>query len=317
MKTKADTEPAETEAEQFAAPPEPIDSEFQPIQGSEPLDQGRPTTTSKSDFSSSNSTRLEIPEIVEGPPAPPASPRENSFQVVGYRQAKADTKAGFHNARIGKEIRSDAGQKQQIILPKFKFSNPITSSPHSQTQLTAMTTQNAGLERLQDNQFETPWLSPWWMLIGLIPLALYIGTTKLFRDDDESAYYGEDLDSSKAFKFDSDFGKNGGSKSDSVYGNDDTLSKIQSTIRQANRQPKEAIPVKTESVPTRSTVAFAESLIFEEPTSEAGGISSIIKELSPNQSPNFSNSSEAEIAAVKRKKARNKKSSKKSRKQRR
>ena len=158
------------------------------------------------------------------------------------------------------------------------------------------------------------------MLIGLIPLALYLGTTKLFRDEEEDfSFYEDDLASSESFEFGSDFGKIGGSRSDTVYGKDDSLTKIRSTIQRANRQPTESshLEAKSDSKSSRATVAFAESLIFELPSDEGCASPKFAQEISLDHSPNFSDAVEPEIGTKKKKKNRNKKAAKQLKKRRR
>ena len=307
----------ETENSQAQNATEPREDELQSIQKPVATVEYKKPSSPASGFDDADFIKLEKAEIVEAPPAPSTNTRESSFQVVGYRQAKADTKINFHNAQTKLGNENVAKQPTQIILPKFQFNQP-TSPQKSQTQLIAMTVQNTKQESLTNHQFEMPWLSPWWMLIGLIPIALYLGTTKLFQDDDEDfAYYNEDDGSSKSIDFGSDYGKIGGSKSDALYGNDDSLTKIQSTIRQANRQQLDSKRVKPAAAPSRSTVAFAESLIFELPSTEACANPSLAQEISRDQSPNFEDAFEIEVEPKKSKKTNNKKSAKKQKKRKR
>ena len=314
--TSLESKLIEPEIQQIAAASKAIETSFQPVKQPVLKAENTKTNSPSSGFSDADFNRLEKSEIVEAPPAPPTDTRANPFHVVGYRQAKADTKVDIHKKEINYEVQNGSQQQTQIILPKFEF-KPISSSHTSQTQLTTMTVQNANRGRQPDHQFETPWLSPWWMLIGLIPLALYLGTTKLFQDDeDDFAYRHDDFGPQNSFDFGSDYGKSGGSKSDAVYGNDDSLSKIQSTIRKANQQPVDSSDIESEVAPLRSSVAFAESLIFDLPSTEACADIRLAQEISSDQSPNFS-AIEIEIETSRTKKTRNKKSAKKSKKRKR
>ena len=309
-----ESESLETETQQNEIALEANASEFQPTQRPVQTAEEAFSDNSASGFNDSDFTEVSKAEVVDASPAPSTNSHENSFQVVGYRQAKAD----FQREEIDQTIRSGRQQQPQIILPKFEF-NPITSSQKSHTQLTAMTVQNSQQDVPSNYHFETPWLSPWWMLIGLIPLALYLGTTKLFRDEEEEfAFHNDDLNSTESFDFGRDFGKIGGSKSDTVYGEDDSLTKIQSTIRRANQKSADTSRFEIESEPTtsRSTVAFAESLIFELPTTEACANSNFAEEISLDHSPNFSEAVDTE-AGRKKKKNRKKRTAKQLKKRRR
>ena len=132
------------------------------------------------------------------------------------------------------------------------------------------------------------------MLIGLIPIALYLGTMKLFRDEDEYHSHKNELFGSRV-EFTSDFGELGRSKSDDFYGRQDRVATVQGPSGEEVR-----LDVGTSQSPAQ----FAESLQFELPSSKEVAQSSFGQELRIDQSPNFSNSAKPKTG-LKKKKQRN------------
>ena len=215
---------------------------------------------------------------------------DGPFKVIGHRPMKLSR----DSAPITNKFKNTDSQTEssKIILPEFK---PSLNTRDGDQYLTASTLQSghrsdAGV----DHQFETPWLSPWWMLIGLIPIALYLGTMKLFRDEDEYHSHKNELFGSRV-EFTSDFGELGRSKSDDFYGRQDRVATVQGPSGEEVR-----LDVGTSQSPAQ----FAESLQFELPSSKEVAQSSFGQELRIDQSPNFSNSAKPKTG-LKKKKQRN------------
>ena len=119
------------------------------------------------------------------------------------------------------------------------------------------------------------------MLVGLIPLVLYVATTRIFTDEElelEEKFAG-------SVRFESDFGTPGRSKSDAIYGDDKESGILENRYLQLDEQFQIS----------RLSIPFAEPLFCELPVDESQksvitdiGGTSTATELSAEHSPNFS-----------------------------
>jgi len=210
---------------------------------------------------------------------PSAKPQNATFRVAGHRSVNLKSESSL-DARKFKSSDSEANQPQRskIILPEFKPSVAAQADHH----LTASTLQIGHRSDAKgEQQFDTPWLSPWWMLIGLIPIAIYFGTQKYFRDEDEYHSHKNELFGSR-LNFEGDFDDLGKSKSDTLYGGRDEVATVKGPSGEV---------VRFDDDVAQSPIEFAQSLDFELPSSEDVAQSSVGQELQIDQSPNFSQSS--------------------------
>jgi len=210
------------------------------------------------------------------------------FQVASLSPVQLNSNRKFNARNFESSDSSPVKAKtSKIILPEFKQSTSAPTEHHHLTAMTVQSVEHAGKQN--DHHFEMPWLSPWWMLIGLIPFALYLGTTKLFKDEDEYRY-DQDNRFDAQISFGSDFGESGKSKSDAFYGRQDETTTFPS-VAQQNSNAVEAVEVVELVGETERTPAeFAESLMFELPSSGEVAQPSFPQELQIDQSPNFSKS---------------------------
>ena len=105
----------------------------------------------------------------------------------------------------------------QSPVPKFNFEAHRSWATHDETSQVASTIQ-PGPVNLQPLPAEVSWLSPWWILVGLIPFALYMA----FRGSEEETYEDYELSQSPALSPEM-LRHPGYSKSDPVYGEDDLV----------------------------------------------------------------------------------------------
>lgn len=223
------------------------------------------------------------------------NPKSSPFHVIGHRRTDsaqdlapvANQVDRFNRLENADSSPTSTAARAKIILPDFK---PTASLENAQQHFSAMTLQSGHrVEARSEQQFDTPWLSPWWMLIGLIPILLYVGTMKLFKDEDEYHSHKNELFGSH-LKFGSDFGEIGRSKSDATYGRHDEVPVVRGPSGEAVRL--DASPHDSGDA-ARSPIDFAESLEFELPSSTEVAQTVFEPELRIDQSPNFSQSSSA------------------------
>lgn len=218
------------------------------------------------------------------PPTPPAAqPQHDShFHVVGHRSTE------FKQA----DSRATQAESSSMILPQFKSS---LTAEHANEHLIASTLQIDHQSAAQNGHlYDTPWLSPWWMLIGLVPIALYFATIKFFKDEDEYHTTKNEL-FGRRLEFSSDFGELGRSKSDAVYGR-------QQKVKTVRGPAGESVSLAVDA--PQSSLEFAQSLDFELPTSSEVAQSSFAQEIRIDQSPNFSEAGKSAGGQVKKKKNR-------------
>lgn len=234
-----------------------------------------------------NTTQEALPARVDSS----VKKQDDTFRVVGHRSTELEKESTTNISKF-ENFNSQAAKTQssKIILPKFK---PSATGENANQYLTASTLQSGHhSDRTSDHQYETPWLSPWWMLIGLIPIALYMGTMRLFREEDEYHSRKNELFGSR-LEFGGDFGEPGRSKSDAIYGRRDEVTTV--------RGPSgEAISLDVDT--SQSSLEFAESLQFELPSSTEVAQPSFPQEIRIDQSPNFSQSRQPKMGPVRKKK---------------
>lgn len=171
----------------------------------------------------------------------------------------------------------------RIILPKFRLQQSDFAGDADAHLATSTTPPPVPQLSSIDPAVTMPWLSAWWMLIALIPFALYLGTTKLFRDsalDDHNDFEDNGFDRSQPeprFDFGSDFGVVGRSKSDAIYGDADVISIDENRFETIDQGF--TIPPATE--------LFEQSLFFEMLSLDKFKDGDSAKEISADQSPNF------------------------------
>ena len=213
--------------------------------------------------------------------------RDSPFQVVGHRRTETKDPVIFTDRFEAKASQAVKEANAEFLLPSFK---PSAVVENAHQHFTATTLQSGHrLEGRSSQSFETPWLSPWWMLIGLIPILLYVGTMKLFKDEDEYHSHKAELFGSQ-LKFASDFGEIGRSKSDATYGRQDPVRTVGGPA---------AAAVRLDGGPSQSAIDFAETLEFELPLStEVAQPACALPELRIDQSPNFSPALQMEMAQM-------------------
>lgn len=201
----------------------------------------------------------------------PDSALNNPFQFAGYR-----SKTGISETRT-----DDAIGGNHIILPKFGLGG---TSSRAESFANAASVQQTSGYRSNEPASAAPWLSGWWMLIALIPIALYLVKTKWggelggWGDDDRDIGLANPQGRSvneAGFDFAADFSELGRSKSDAIYGADDLIA----------GQEFEAIDDQF-TIPT-SADEFPKSVFFEMHKIDALENLEQDFELSPDQSPNF------------------------------
>ena len=200
--------------------------------------------------------------------------QDSPFYAIAHR--RPETKDPGHFTRTFENNASQAVEepKAEILLPSFKAEN-------AHQHFTATTLQSDYRSEARSEQpYEMPWLSPWWMLIGLIPILLYVGTMKFFKDEDEYHSHKAELFSSH-LEFGSDFGEIGRSKSDATYGRKDPAPTVRGPSGEA---------VRLEGGSSQSALDFAETLEFALPLSTEVNLPTFGPELRIDQSPNFSES---------------------------
>ncbi len=289
-----ETNISESQPNSFA---ESVDDFFVPS----PPDSAVFLAANKEDDVSELTSQSEENTVSEAPPQrsdftnsasnPSLNSQSGPFQVIGHRRTDFAKDSESITSKLESADSSEvaAGQRTKIILPEFK---PSSSYENEHQHFTATTLESGHrAETRSEQQFETPWLSPWWMLIGLIPIALYIGTMKLFKDEDEYHSHKNELFGSH-LDFDRDFEDIGSSKSDAIYGREDEVPIARGPSGEA---------VRLDIDPLQSPIAFAESREFELPSSTEVAQPAFGPELRIDQSPNFSESGRPKTGSQKRK----------------
>lgn len=218
--------------------------------------------------------------------ADPAYASGGPFRVANHRRSTIDdsTTAPVTVGQLKSKSDSAVGDRRwessdQIILPKFRlqqsdFADGAGDSLSTSTAVVVAPHASPGYSA------PTHWLSAWWMLVALIPFALYLGTTRLFRDRDQDDIQDDPFDlrqRDQPIGFGSDFGVIGRSKSDAIYGdaNGDTI----------DQDRLESIDQGFMIAPVGES--FHRPLFFELPALDQFGDVESAKELSADQSPNF------------------------------
>ena len=242
-----------------------------------------------SDLAVSPLDESNLSEIPFDAPAKSTDSYNSSFHLSAHRRTEFTKGSEPIESELTTTASTvhDTSPTKQLIVPTFKSSSAL-ENVHQ--HFTATTLQTAHLSEPQrGQQFETPWLSPWWMLIGLIPVMLYVATMKLFKDEDEYHRHQNELFDSH-LDFGSDFGEIGRSKSDATYGRHEEVPIVAGPSGE---------PVRLDVDPARSTIAFAESLKFEIPSSAEIAQPAFAPELRIDQSPNFATSDTSSLAQQK------------------
>lgn len=206
----------------------------------------------------------------------------NPFRVANHRRSETDRNDVTGAGQGLSNTRESSQPGNRIILPNFR----LRQSNFSNQETMASTVQRNEHPRSADHVSETPWLSAWWMLIVIVPIALYLSTTKLFRDQEEDGYENDSQDidwpgMATPVKFGSDFGVIGRSKSDAIYGTDEVSGFDEHDLERIDKQ----FTIDSSAEP------ICESIFLEIPTVEDVDAPIQVQEISANQSPNFQSTS--------------------------
>ena len=145
------------------------------------------------------------------PPAPQPAARVTSVSSAHQSDFVGRSEASVF--RTASSVRA----VEQTPVPKLNFEAYRSWDAPQDTSHVASTIQPAPIN-YQPLPAETGWLSPWWILVGLIPFAIYVA----FRGSEEETYQDYDLSESPSLSPEM-LRQPGYSKSDPVYGEDELV----------------------------------------------------------------------------------------------
>jgi len=204
---------------------------------------------------------FEAPEEVAGLPEPAAAPKTHIFEAakeVAMPPEPAPTPQVeenlFHAGPVvAKDVFSSASDASvnRVSVPKVETAKPSYRIERYETETgvdveastTAMTVAHT-TPVAQPVVSESAWLSPWWMLVCLVPLAMYLVKRRGSEYDDYSYEYDEVEDHPRLPQ--EMIERPGYSKSDAVYGETDEFFATEQHFSQGrSASTAEAIPMAT------------------------------------------------------------------------
>ena len=154
-------------------------------------------------------------EHVAPPSFEPPAPKP-SAQITSVSSVNQSDFVGRSEASVFKPV-SSVRVVDQPPVPKLNFEAHRSWASHDETSHVASTIQPAPINH-EPLPMESGWLSPWWILAGLIPFAIYVA----MRGSEEETFDDYDLSESPSLSPEM-LRQPGYSKSDPVYGEDELV----------------------------------------------------------------------------------------------
>ena len=194
------------------SPPQPAEESAPPAAIFQQLAPPAPPVEEmpSNDFAFAARAEPVAPPAFEAPVVPP------SARVTSISSAPPSDFVVRSDAADFKPV-SSVRVVDQAPTPKFNFETHRSWAPHDETSHVASTIQPGPVNH-EPLPAEVGWLSPWWILVGLIPFALYVA----FRGSEEENYEDYELSRTPALSPEM-LNHPGYSKSDPVYGKEELV----------------------------------------------------------------------------------------------
>ena len=180
----------------------------------------------------------EVAALPEPPPIPAPETKENLFQPTSV---PVSTHHVF-SAASNRSVNPVSVPKVESAQPSYRFGGYETGGD-VETNTTAMTVAHT-TPVAPPVATDSAWLSPWWMLVCLVPLAMYFVKGRRSEVDDYSYAYDEVGDRPRLPP--EMIERPGYSKSDALYGEKDDYFATEQLFSQAQRDlVAERIPMAT------------------------------------------------------------------------